>query len=784
MNKSISRRHSKLRRKQDRKRLEYWKTTNLFVYKCPKGSSRTWRTLRTNMISRALNRSVGFLKLNGLENSQDLIKKWIYQFERISFESGILYASKYFKSIYSYCQRYAVSHKSEPIPFTKMNRLGVPSIVGFLTDLLRGTLEERRDALYILSLYKLVETNNEVISYKSISTPPLVRESDIDNEPGQFFDKVASIFPSELNEILEFRKAYLETLEEMFPSKHLSSRLKTLSSLSDIHISGKRGPNGPALSCSAVDFIGLRDESPHLYSSITKMAELTSNQKLLDILSAFEDENGIDLVERGKVPIIDSKLSLKQESGGKNRVFAIGDWFSQTALKGIHQYIFNILNKMPEDGTSDHNVTAIKSKEWCKVVNQKLTDLPHSVDLTTATDCVPSLLQREIVTKMFGKDIGNHWYILMTKRNFQKINSYDKISYTTGQPMGLLSSWALLALWHHVILQSILRVLRIPRTDSTYGFVNYLIIGDDVAMRGNRVYTLYNNVVLRWLNIPASELKGFTPKTLDLNINPIKPNDPYHRETNELVAVEIAKRIFVNGFEITPVSPVCIKAGLELPSDFPSMLDELDRRGYERFSSLDRAIVLSDLNFNPSSAISLASFPMSRSPQFEGTPGSLEDDSKLSKSPWLKPDWSDSDNQKLIKMVVDSLRNRLNTGISDVYSTIMPYMDYDCVYEPIQLKYGRQLTSQGLNRLFTYVYRKCQDLVTDWATDFSREGTREFWLGGNVNPVEFKKYLGRMHVIFDITVALEGTSQVLDEKRFSSKFLMEIVKDFLKAQNK
>lgn len=47
------------------------------------------------------------------------------------------------------------------------------------------------------------------------------------------------------------------------------------------------------------------------------------------------------------------KLSCFADKEGKTRVIAIGDYFSQTVLKGLHNYLYKVLKKIPQDCTFD-----------------------------------------------------------------------------------------------------------------------------------------------------------------------------------------------------------------------------------------------------------------------------------------------------------------------------------------------------------------------------------------------------------------------------------------------
>jgi len=46
-----------------------------------------------------------------------------------------------------------------------------------------------------------------------------------------------------------------------------------------------------------------------------------------------------------------SKISFIAEGGGKTRVIAIGDFYTQNALKGLHNILMKILRRLETDGT-------------------------------------------------------------------------------------------------------------------------------------------------------------------------------------------------------------------------------------------------------------------------------------------------------------------------------------------------------------------------------------------------------------------------------------------------
>jgi hypothetical protein len=67
---------------------------------------------------------------------------------------------------------------------------------------------------------------------------------------------------------------------------------------------------------------------------------------------------------------------------GKTRVVALGDYFSQTALKRFHSYLFRVLKKIPQDMTFNQGAFVEHVRSWN-------SDLLYSVDLSAATDRFP-----------------------------------------------------------------------------------------------------------------------------------------------------------------------------------------------------------------------------------------------------------------------------------------------------------------------------------------------------------------------------------------------------------
>jgi hypothetical protein len=187
---------------------------------------------------------------------------------------------------------------------------------------------------------------------------------------------------------------------------------------------------------------------------------------------------------------ITGRLHSIPEPAGKVRVVAIGDYWSQVALKPLHDYIFSLLRLIPQDATFD------QQKAVDHFASQGHASI-FSYDLKSATDLIPAQLYKEVLEPLIGRVGSDLWFKLMTDRSWlapkdlRKAgkNPDMKVRYTRGQPMGLLSSWASLALVHHALVQ-----FAAKRAGWTVWFPLYLVLGDDITIADAAVAEAYLNV--------------------------------------------------------------------------------------------------------------------------------------------------------------------------------------------------------------------------------------------------------------------------------------------------
>lgn len=102
----------------------------------------------------------------------------------------------------------------------------------------------------------------------------------------------------------------------------------------------------------------------------------------------------------------------------------------------------HILSKIPEDCTTDQKSFRAKLPK---------SGPYYSMDLTTATDRLPIVHQKDILAAIIGTERSEHWCNIMVGYDFI---CPDKISrrYGAGQAMGAYSSWPAMAIQHHCIV--------------------------------------------------------------------------------------------------------------------------------------------------------------------------------------------------------------------------------------------------------------------------------------------------------------------------------------------
>nr|WNT71133.1 MAG: RNA-dependent RNA polymerase [Etepeofons virus] len=304
------------------------------------------------------------------------------------------------------------------------------------------------------------------------------------------------------------------------------------------HFTLKNGPNGHALKTSDMDISAVIVDD-EIHKAICEVQRLLKDDRPM--------EKPLTLHEGS----IHSRLTQFPEKSGKTRTIAIIDYYSQRCLKPLHEGLMNILSKLVSDGTYSHQSVG----NFAKQATKDKSFIACS-DLTAATDRFPAIIQESLLKELLkGTDLAEPMWTLLAKRTFKLSWSDQIVTYGCGQPMGAYGSWPLFALAHHLIVEYCANtVIKSVKH-------NYRIIGDDNAITIKAVYDKYL-VVMQGLGLEIN--KG---KTV------ISP------EGAEWSAAEVAKQLYLNGINITPLSPGFVR-NIKKPYMFNTCLGILlDRYG-------------------------------------------------------------------------------------------------------------------------------------------------------------------------------------------------------------
>lgn len=256
------------------------------------------------------------------------------------------------------------------------------------------------------------------------------------------------------------------------------------------HVSTKAGPNAQAMVGSVEDASLLTDSQMESIREIggEGVVRAIGNAKLFSPLAWLAK---FKLTPKGR----SSRLSLVRDKEAKVRIVAILDYWSQTALKPLHDSLMGFLKRLRPDCT--FNQGSFKAKLG-KVGPY------HSLDLTSATDRFPVWLQRAVLAEMISGEYAAAWENLIINRDYHVQWAKPApitVRYGAGQPMGAYSSWAMFAVTHHAVVR-----LAAVRAGKPSTFSDYVLLGDDIVIRDNAVAEQYR-AILQSLGVEISTQK-------------------------------------------------------------------------------------------------------------------------------------------------------------------------------------------------------------------------------------------------------------------------------------
>jgi hypothetical protein len=320
-----------------------------------------------------------------------------------------------------------------------INRRGIPVSLGILQELI-----DSKDVKQLRLLYTLLNVRRV---WEFTSNPNL--------DPIRSLHHGSSFLEAEVT-------AVVQDLGWEIPQPHWV----------DPHLSTKAGPNGIATLSSIEDRHAIPDGLGQDLSTIGGSNFVSYFQRMGDYPRAlaaefFKYKTGLSRIR---------KLSVVNDPEGKARIIAILDWWSQSALKPLHDALFELLKGIKSDCTFN------------QLSHKALRRGPYySVDLTQATDRFPVKTQVAVLAALVkNQEYAEAWGRVMTEHEFYVPWEGNTIKYGVGQPMGAYSSWAMFSVSHHILVR-----LAAKRAGKTVHFSNYILLGDDIVIGGKEVAENY-----------------------------------------------------------------------------------------------------------------------------------------------------------------------------------------------------------------------------------------------------------------------------------------------------
>lgn len=416
-----------------------------------------------------------------------------------------------------------LSGNPEILPGVGVTKDGIPRFLGPLVDIIRRRDPKDKDILKIITtiLYSSRSLNTgKVPDIETIVAPPKGVNPMISRYITKFWNELR--YPVN-------RKVIPRSLK-----------------WKRFHFTSNAGPNGHALWTSILDFQSL---------SLKQL-------EALRIVGGEKFSTRLEVISRGlhliptiitgfTKPLINRRLTYFPDKEDKVRVIAIGDYWTQTALRPLNRYLFKILKKIPQDCTFDQD--SFKTKLPTHGVF-------YSVDLKSATDRFPIWLISDVLKGTLPHSFVDAWEYLMVGIPF-KFQSKE-IKYTVGNPMGFYSSWASFTLAHHFVVFAACQKLGIKWSEAPY-----VMIGDDIVIADSSLGAEYLSLV--------------TSLGIDVSLNKT------HRSPD---LFEFAKRLFFKGEEITPFPISSLKESGKRSYLLTHLLIESEKKGWLTKVSIPDAV--------------------------------------------------------------------------------------------------------------------------------------------------------------------------------------------------
>nr|QIQ28428.1 putative RNA-dependent RNA polymerase [Fusarium sacchari mitovirus 1] len=386
------------------------------------------------------------------KHQNDDFIRMLYLYQHLIKHHNISGAIKYMKNMRLICTRYICG-----TPLLS-NNFGIATVDGWPKKLLflKSRIDSNHGLSYILTLLifnRSLDLNKYEVKKKKKN---LDYSSIIDEQ------KMNYTIPT------GFIKSFVKKFNLKIKESDMEFTLK------DVYLSVKGGPQGKASNTALNNF------GNYNYQQLDNLFKLMSPSGVEFIVKSFNYWwNNYEKFPKSHDGL--GKISIVKDPEGKFRLVAIVDYYSQLALKKLNDNCFKIIKN--NFNNCDRTFTQDPHHNW--------EDNQHSfwsLDLTSATDRFPRLLQARLLSIMYKHEYAMNWERLLGNINFH-VKDDHYIKYRVGQPMGTYSSWICFTLAHHLVVHYAAKLSNIDNFDQ------YIILGDDIVIKNDIVAKNYIKII-------------------------------------------------------------------------------------------------------------------------------------------------------------------------------------------------------------------------------------------------------------------------------------------------
>jgi hypothetical protein len=243
-------------------------------------------------------------------------------------------------------------------------------------------------------------------------------------------------------------------------------------------------------------------------------------------------------------------------------------------------------------------------------------------------------------------------------------------------------------------------------------------------------------------------------------------------------SVEIAKRVFVDGLELSSISPVEITSGLEGNYNFPSLLLSMEERGIYTTENENIVKVLASRTPNYRTSLDVALFPMAPALNWvllqNETIVSIEKD----------PDsfWNGKPYPLISQLFYIYIKQRIKRSIESMQKALTPIVELqpETMFTCKTFKFS----SSAQYLCLQYIAHTANEMSNDILSRISLVGEQAHTLDNSLeSQVEksrnVRRTIGMINTIFELEgfMVNHKTCKYLDRKVQSNRIILEVVND-------